>query len=564
MKGREVTIWPDHDSAGTDFAHAVAKLGLQAGAKCMQIVKVPAHFPEKWDLADPMPAGCDTKILESLIQDAPRFRDVEADGPDMSIAMRVRHSPPAFPTNVFGALEPVIKAQASSTSSPIDYTAMATLVIGAAVIGNARSVSPWEQWEEPACLWAAVVGNPSSGKSPAMTPLISAVRTMEADDAPQFAQDHLRWETEAQAAKETRDAWESQVKKAIKDGSDVPECPTGAIEPTAPARPRIVVSDTTPEALANLLAGLPRGLLSYRDELSGWLGSFDRYTTAQTERPFWLEAFGGRSFTVDRVKHPLPIVIPHLLISVLGGIQPDKLASLLLSGDDDGFCARMLMVWPEPVPPRRPTVPANPTVMLACLRRLRSLQMTLDGNEAHHPLVLPLTSGAADWFDQWRTGHYHATLDVPGMLGGHLGKYPGLLLRLALVLEHLWWSATSTVEPPNSISLAAVNAAGRLLEDYLRPMAQCIYGDAAMPEIERRETILAHWILKTKPRLINARELRRTTHLPGLRESKEVNETLAALVEAGWLKKTPTRTGGGHGRQRSDYEVDQRVFLAVN
>jgi hypothetical protein len=157
--------------------------------------------------------------------------------------------------------------------------------------------------------------------------------------------------------------------------------------------------------------------------------------------------------------------------------------------------------------------------------------MTQDGDAAPQPVVLMLTDEGADWFDHWRNKHFEATVDVSGMLGGHFGKYPGLLLRLALVLEHLWWSATANNAPPAAISLAAVTAAGRLLDHYLRPMAECIYGDAAMPEIERHETVLARWILKTRPKVINARDLRRKHRLPGLREAEKVKETFEAMVE---------------------------------
>ena len=41
--------------------------------------------------------------------------------------------------------------------------------------------------------------------------------------------------------------------------------------------PRLCLSDTTPEALGRLMAAHPKGLLFYRDELSGLLGGFDRY-----------------------------------------------------------------------------------------------------------------------------------------------------------------------------------------------------------------------------------------------------------------------------------------------
>lgn len=45
------------------------------------------------------------------------------------------------------------------------------------------------------------------------------------------------------------------------------------------------------------------------------------------DRQFWLEAFGGRGFTVERMGRE-PLTIDMLSIGVVGGIQPDRLKSL--------------------------------------------------------------------------------------------------------------------------------------------------------------------------------------------------------------------------------------------
>jgi Protein of unknown function (DUF3987) len=68
---------------------------------------------------------------------------------------------------------------------------------------------------------------------------------------------------------------------------------------------------------------------------------------------FWLEAYGGRPYRIERVKHPEPIVIPRLAVAVSGGTQPDKLAPLMREADD-GLLARLLWSWarPDPVPAR--------------------------------------------------------------------------------------------------------------------------------------------------------------------------------------------------------------------
>src|SRR4029453_19596824 len=75
-----------------------------------------------------------------------------------------------------------------------------------------------------------------------------------------------------------------------------------AVEPPEPSRPRLRAADATIEALAALLAGNARGLIYQRDEIAGWIGNMDRYGGAGGDRAFWIEAYGGRSYTVDSVK----------------------------------------------------------------------------------------------------------------------------------------------------------------------------------------------------------------------------------------------------------------------
>ena len=54
------------------------------------------------------------------------------------------------------------------------------------------------------------------------------------------------------AAKATREAWEVEVRQAVKAGSEPPAIPSGAHIPLEPERPRILTADVTPERLGTL------------------------------------------------------------------------------------------------------------------------------------------------------------------------------------------------------------------------------------------------------------------------------------------------------------------------
>ena len=113
--------------------------------------------------------------------------------------------------------------------------------------------------------------------------------------------------------------WQKKVRKAVKDGRSPPSRPAAVSD--EPHVPRLFVNDATVERLGVILAGQPRGGLLIRDELAGWLTGMNRYNGGGSDRPFWIEAYGGRGFTVERVTRA-PVRIDHLSIGIVGVLQP--------------------------------------------------------------------------------------------------------------------------------------------------------------------------------------------------------------------------------------------------
>jgi hypothetical protein len=483
--------------------------------------------------------------------------------PDLSVLNQGRREAPPFPLSVFGTnWSAWLTAAAEGANSPVDYCASALLTSAAALIGNARWVSPWDGWQEPCVLWSGNVGDPSSNKTPGMKPVQEIIRHIENDMAADFDETHRRWQTDREAAKATAEGWKAAVKEAVKAGHPAPQMPASANEPPEPMRPRVVVNDCTPEKLGELAAGHEKGLMFLRDELAGWFGAFDRYSGNGAERALWLEAYQGGSHTIDRVKSEKPIHVRHLSIGVLGGIQPDKLVELL-KGADDGLPSRFLWVWPEPVPPKRPSQTPDSRRATDALLLLSRLRLD-DGDDRLRPRILPLTEDAKQVFHDWRGHHFAGSRELAGAVASAWGKAPGHLLRLALVLQHLWWCAEPARESPAEISVAAINSAAGLIEDYFKPMAARVYGDAALAERDRLSAVLSRWIAKHRPRSVNARKLRRETRLPGLKEADKVRLAIEALEDADWLRRLPSRQGETPGRQREDYIVNPKLEMATD
>ena len=77
VRGRAVTIWPDAHDVGRKYGKAVARACLAAEAVEVRIVNTDG-LPDKWDLADPIPAGLD---VEGRLSRAAPFDKNTADAP---------------------------------------------------------------------------------------------------------------------------------------------------------------------------------------------------------------------------------------------------------------------------------------------------------------------------------------------------------------------------------------------------------------------------------------------------------------------------------------------------
>jgi hypothetical protein len=188
-----------------------------------------------------------------------------------------------------------------------------------------------------------------------------------------------------------------------------------------------------------------------------------------------------------------------------------------------------------------------------------SLEIGSDDLDQQQPKILLLTDEAATAFQEWREDHRREVLALSGAIAAAWAKQPGQLLRLALILEFLWWVGGPESAEPDRISKDALLAAAALITDYFGPMAMRVYGDAALPEADRLAATLARWVMKTNATNFNARTLRREIRLPGLTEAAKVKVAIEALEEAGWVKSAPTRQGETAGRRSSDYVVNPRL-----
>ncbi len=466
---------------------------------------------------------------------------------------------PAFPTELFGSMGRYISDLAASKGSPPDYMAAAVLTAAAACIGGSRSVVIRRNWVEPCALWTVSVGNPSAGKSQPLDAVKRPLLAIERSMAANFDEVKRDFETKKKVAELAREAWEVSAKNSYKASGDAPLMPADALVPDEPTKPRLVIGNTTTEAATRLFATNPRGLVMIEDELSRWLGDFNKYGGGG-EAAFYLSTFNGLFTPTDRVK------AGHLsaysaLLSIAGGIQPERLHEQLFAGrSNDGLICRFLPFWPDPVAPKWSVPEVYDDGLKDVLDRLSGLRMAVNEEGRPAAVLIPLSPDAVAIYSEWWTENSQAAIDLKsGLMAEFRGKAKGTVGRLALVLELLEWAACGESDQPQEISAHAVAAAANLFETYFIPMAARVYGDASRPTAERLAVSLLAAITKRGATTFNSRDVQRSWKIPGLSHAEPIRQAVAVLIEADCIQRVEQEKQAGGGRPREDFIVNPKV-----
>lgn len=478
--------------------------------------------------------------------------------PDMDILKTKDLLPaPQLDTSIFKSLEPWVIQTAQNTNAPVDYVAFALLAGAAGVIGLSRSVSPWAEWVEPCCLWIGTVGEPSSGKTPATTPIRRILNQIEEERKKPYFAKLNEWKRDKEVSKQKKKEWEDKVKE---NPDFAPHFPSEAIIPVKPQTYRFVYGDTTQEAITKDMERNIKGAILFRDELSAWICGMNRYNSGSSERGFWLEAYNGHKFVCDRVKYDDDrLEIKNLLVSVFGTIQPQRLVDTLFDDRGDGFLARFLWVYPAVIPPAIPQNVALPDTALKTFQRLDTLLNPYADFAEEQKKCLPLSTEAKEVFSAWYIKHLTKTQQEESNVKYFLGKGQGYVLRFALLLELLWWASSESAEP-TEVSAEAIKATISLYDSYLLPMCERVYYMYYSPAYNIEARALAHWIIENKPESFTLRDIYNNGTVKYLRRKEPTEKAAKRLVELNWLRYEDTRAGATKGKCRRTYYVNPEVY----
>ena len=263
------------------------------------------------------------------------------DDPDWSLLDDRRGTLPEFPAGILSdKWQQWLSRAAHGAGVTLGHVAVPLMATIASLIGTARRIRASRSWSEPLTLWTAIVGFSGTGKTPGISVTKRGLSLIENTRKDKIAELQRKHDTKAQTAKATAKAWKEKVEEAIRANTPPPDMPAAAMDPGVFVRPRLYVSDATIERHAVLLQARPRGMLLMSDELASLFLNMGRHSNGGSDKEFWLEAWNGHHYVVERMGRPA-VAIDHLLIGMTGGFQPDKLARSF-KGDSDGTHARLL------------------------------------------------------------------------------------------------------------------------------------------------------------------------------------------------------------------------------
>jgi hypothetical protein len=430
-------------------------------------------------------------------------------------------APPLRPEDFPPILANFATLQARAAGHDANGYLLAALVAAAGIVSDEVrvSVDPRISWSESPRLWGLLLGPPGSAKTPAIRAAMGAHQELQRE---------LRRRHEIATA-------------GLADGERKPA-------------PQLVFSnDATIEAMSDILAATPRGLLSVCEELDSWLGAHDAYRGGQgsKDRGEWLRLFDGGPHQVDRIRRG-SVYVTNWGVSLLGATTPAGLRRHAKNLPPDGLIQRFLVVLMQHPTERDLSIGAAEvrTARDAWERRLRELHALPACTVRMMPEALEILQERHAAMR--RECSAAAGLSEP--FAGHLAKHPGLLARVALVHHCLLNGAAAGEVPLVAESvLGAIGILRRLARHALVMFDTLADRGGALPLARAVGAMLVVRGLD----IVHRRDL--IHRCRAFRDASEIEQesALRLLVDAAWL--TPVDDARQYRGRPASFSVHPQV-----
>lgn len=406
----------------------------------------------------------------------------------------------------------------------------------AALIGQSRQIRLRDHWTQPSVLWALAIVPSGTGKSAAHEYSIRAATEVEA--------------RLTRSNKLLRAEYEREL-QAYKDDRSLPK-------PDKPFFPQLLVTNFTMEALLRRLSANWKGLFLVRDELSGWLASFNQYRGGRgDDKETMLTLWNGRIEAVDRTANDFHIDCGSCALSITGTTQNEVARKVLLADDvtENGLAARLLICQPECAfvcDDGRDRIP-QVCQTLEHFIRLGARLFELTGDVATsgdiRPTILSLEDDARGQFFAWKNEVHELAYSLPeGPLCYARSKLDSQTARIALVfsvvrqlvptLGSSCFDATAAARGPvTAEDMASAIAVAR----WFWREAERFYGQLTETESHRLQRKVVAWMRRSRREQVTPSEV--LTFVNGIDTVAQAEAVLANMVSSGLGQMVPTAPG---------------------
>lgn len=637
LKGRRVCLWADNDKAGAQWLEQLNNTLKALGCNVQVIDIDKLGLPEKGDIVDWVAmrrqqdaAVSDDELLQAIKklpilanEQLLLLSDDVAEPSSLILSQGGTQVTPHHigwpkPEPINQTLPPVntitddmmpstlwlyCQNNAKRLSTPIEYIAVPLLVALSSVIGVKVGAYPkhYDDWDIVPNLWGAIIGNPSTKKSPAIDSGLKPLNNLVHHAKAGYEQAQKDFATQKEVNKHKSSALEGELKalakKQAKQADDDENLITddeltakaqsiaeaNEADNNEPILKRYIANDGTHQKLGEILAQTNNGLLIARDELTGLLASLDGEQNNDA-RNFYLEAFNGTgSHVMDRVGRGSTFIETHCL-SVIGGIQPNKLERYLsktIKGlDNDGLMQRFqLAVYPDHIKGlKEQDIAPDKEIRQAVYDLFEIIDNMSVGDLIKYGANPPddfnkrpyfyfndqAYQAFMSWYDDNKA---KAEVCEHSVMAEHMMKYPKTIPSLALIF-HL----VDCIEHQANLGRIGMNALSAalkwhcMLETHMVRIYSLVTDSANIKAAYLSEKLLnmaKNSTDKTDETLwinggFTARQLIRKGW-KGLTDSDDVQNALEVLLENKWLDWQEVPSTGQGGRPTERYYINPRI-----
>ena len=328
------------------------------------------------------------------------------------------------------------------------------------------------------------------------------------------------------------------------------------VEPAPPALRQVKMEDTTPEGGVDVLQSNPDVLIA-REELSGWLGSFDAYSSkgrASKDSEFWLKLHDGRGGLINRATKQ-PKYYPASCVCLTGTCQPDVFKAAVKGEHSvNGLLARFLPCLPPRIQKSWTDEGIDPEledVWAKVIHKIWTLVPATNEQGKDRPLVMKATPEATRIYSQHYNVHNSDAMCIEGPLASAWSKLEETPIRLAIIFQIAWWACGEEKTFPDEINAKSIER-GITVAKWFASEAKRVHAMLSEHDEDSILRKLAELIVSiggtTTPRDL-------TRNPKKFKSTEEATKALDELVKAGYGEwQTATHTSG-KGRPKSVFVI---------